>query len=431
MGRRASRKYEAQDLLRVLEVTRRLAMPIELDELLEAIIEAGRGVLGADRGTVFLYEPARRELWARVATGERAIRFSIDEGLAGACARAGEVVNVPDCAADDRFNPEIDRRTGYRTRALIAVPLIGLEGDLVGVMQLLNPASGRFDAADEGLAEVLAAQAAAAIERTRLLETRFEKVRLEEDMDLARQVQQQVLPRRMPARAGYELAGASRPADETGGDLFDVVETAGGGGQDPVSFILADATGHGIGAALSVNAFRAMARLALRSGMDPEALGRHVNDQLVEDLGQGRFVTALIGRLDPCAHGFTFQAFGQGPILHVVAATGELRWSRASTVPLGIVAPLPAGKAETIEMAPGDLLLLLTDGFYERAGPGAERMDEAGVAALARRLTGCGAEKVLSELFAHSDTFAEGRPSEDDMTAIVIRRRPLSGGREA
>ena len=218
-----SDQLETAAVLRLLELSRHLAAPDNLQTLLQRVIDTAREVLHADRATVFLYDDKTRELFTYVAHGVKGLRFSIDKGIAGECARTRAIVNVPDCYADPRFNPQFDRDTGYRTRCLIAVPLMGLEDELVGVLQLLNSNKECFDVGDERMSEALAGQAAVAIQRARLMEDRLEKLKLQRDLALARQIQMNVLPRELPKVEGYDLAGFSQPAEETGGDIYDIL----------------------------------------------------------------------------------------------------------------------------------------------------------------------------------------------------------------
>jgi phosphoserine phosphatase len=163
---------DEQALRHVLEVTRQLAGPMELPDMLARVTSAAKAVLAADRSSLFLYDPAANELYTTIADGTRQIRLSMNTGIAGQCGSTRQIINVPDCYSDPRFNPEVDRRTGYRTQSLIAVPLLGLEDELVGVMQLLNAAHGSFDDRDERIAQAFASQAAVAIQRSMLLEER-------------------------------------------------------------------------------------------------------------------------------------------------------------------------------------------------------------------------------------------------------------------
>ena len=113
-GKRKAQQLDARALERILEVTRALARPLDVDTMLEQVIDAGRSILGAERGTVFLHDPATDELVSRVATGSGELRVPAARGIVGECARTRQVINVPDCYADSRFNPDVDRKTGYK-----------------------------------------------------------------------------------------------------------------------------------------------------------------------------------------------------------------------------------------------------------------------------------------------------------------------------
>ena len=413
----------AESLMRVLEVARQLAAPMGLRELLEQVIEAGRTVLDADRGTVFLHDAERRELFSVVATGESEIRFSVDRGIAGRCARRLETINVPDCRADPDFNSEVDRRTGYETRCLIAVPLIGLDEQLVGVMQLLNARHGTFNEDDERLADVLAAQAAAAIQRHQLLAEREEKMRLEQEMATARALQQAVLPRNLPQPQGHRLVAESRPAHETGGDIYDAFRLPDEiEGDDKVLIMIADASGHGLGPALSVTQFRAMVRTAAAFDPDPAAIGRHVNTRILADQPEGGFVTALIGVLEPGPGRLRYHAFGQGPLWHYHAATGALESRHASSPPLGIVDPLPADDAAAFDLAAGDRIVVLTDGFAEAFAPNGEPFSNQRIAGLVHEHAAQPPETLIERLYEAVDAFTESPGAGDDRTGLILDR---------
>ena len=128
-------QLEAVSLNQILDVTRKLAAPFDLDTMLTEVVDAARTILDADRGTVFLYDEDRNELYIKVATGLETIRIPADMGIVGECAQTRRLINVPDCYADERFNRAIDRQTGYRTRCMLTIPLIGYEDSLIGVLQ--------------------------------------------------------------------------------------------------------------------------------------------------------------------------------------------------------------------------------------------------------------------------------------------------------
>jgi len=113
---------QLEDLQAVLEVTRALAATTDLETLLQAIERPARQVLRCERASVFLYDPDHNELSSRIATGIQEIRFPADRGIAGRVVQTGHSLNVPDAYADPRFNPQIDRKTGWRTRSVLSVP---------------------------------------------------------------------------------------------------------------------------------------------------------------------------------------------------------------------------------------------------------------------------------------------------------------------
>jgi len=246
--------------------------------MLAAIVDAATALLDCERATVFLYDAPRDELCSRIATGIAdspisEIRFPASRGIAGYVAKTGRRVNLPDAYADPRFNQEFDRASGYRTRSMLAVRLADHDDVTVGVLQLLNKRHGPFDRRDEEIAGFLGSQAGVAIQRQRLLDHFAEKQRIQRDLNIARTIQQGLLPRSNPVLPGFDVAGWNRPADETGGDFFDFLPLEDG----RLAVAIADATGHGIGPALVIAEARALFR-ALVGGQ--AGLERAVNDML-------------------------------------------------------------------------------------------------------------------------------------------------------
>jgi phosphoserine phosphatase len=243
---------------------------------------------------------------------------------------------------------------------------------------------------------------------------------LEREIGIAREIQLAALPASMPAVAGYDGAGLFRPAGLTGGDLFDFVRLP----DDRLLLLLGDATGHGLGPALSATQVTAMVRVALRLGATLDQTFRHVNDQLVEDLPADRFVTAFLGLLDPHSHTVRYHSAGQGPLLHYRAAAAAVDRHDPSTFPLGAM-PQPAEvAAQTLALAPGDLLALISDGLFEYPGPGDEAFGETRVAELLRAHHAAPMQQLADELLACARDWAAGTAQADDVTILLLRRLP-------
>jgi phosphoserine phosphatase RsbU/P len=418
MSEQSTRRHlSVPDMEAILAVTAKLAAPFDLMTMLSEVVSAAKQVLRADRGSVWLYDAAADELVLEIATGIAPVRVPASTGLAGACARTRRIINVPDCYADERFNRDVDRQSNYRTRCMLTLPLVDHKDVLVGVMQVLNKADGIFDESDEALATVLAAQCAVALQRVRMTAALIEGEMMRQELEMARVVQMSTLPSVMPALPGYDLFGTFQPANLTGGDTFDLTVIDQG-----VLVVLGDATGHGIAPALSVTQMHAMLRMAFRLGADLETAFTQVNNQLASLLADDRFITAFIGLLDVDAHRVRFHSGGQAPILHFRAATGTCAHHDPTSFPLAAMPLRALRPAVELALAPGDILVLLSDGIYEYEGADGEQFGERRV----EDLLLAHHEKTMAELsaivLAEVQSFAQGAPQEDDMTIVLVKR---------
>lgn len=156
----------------LLRVMREVASELALDQLLGKIVTTTSEVMEADRATLFLLDKQRADLWSKVAQGMASseIRVPLGVGIVGHVAVSGQTVNIPDCYADARFNKDVDRRTGYRTRCMLCMPLRDESGETVGVMQVLNKHHGAFTEEDEHLLNALGSQTAIALQNSHLFE---------------------------------------------------------------------------------------------------------------------------------------------------------------------------------------------------------------------------------------------------------------------
>ena len=411
-----------EELTQILDVTRKLAAPFDLATMLAEVMAAAKRVLDADGGSLWLYEKERHELVMRVAMGMEPIRLPADRGIVGECVRTRALINVPDCYADPRFNPAIDKASGYRTRCMLTLPLVGHDDALVGVLQILNKRAGTFDTDDELLASALAAQCAVALQRVQMTEALVAGERLKQEIAVAREIQVSTLPREMPVLPGYEVFGSVHPADETGGDMFDLAPLDG----DRLFLAMGDATGHGIGPALSVTQLQAMLRLAMRLGIGLDAAYSHVNNQLANDLPPERFVTAFLGVLDARAHALEFYAPGQGPILHFHAATGAVDRGLPTSFPLGAFPVAQPKPPRRVALEAGDVFAVISDGIFEWPGADGGEFGVERVEALLRAHGGEPAARLAQRI--REGAAAYGLAQADDVTVLLLRRLPAGAG---
>ncbi len=258
-------------------------------------------------------------------------------------------------------------------------------------------------------------------------------LKLEGDLQVARRIQQDTLPERIPIVTGFDIDAWSEPADETGGDTYDVIGYRRVPGErgprlstaeaDRAVLLLADATGHGIGPALSVTQVRAMLRMAIRLGEDFPAVIRHLNAQLCADLTEGRFVSAWLGLLDATEQTLTGFSCGQGPLLYYRAAEGTCAALETDTVPFGCIEDLEVELRAPIRMEPGDIFVALSDGVVDAERMGGERFGTGRVIEVVTRHCRSSAAELTAALREAVADFTGAVGAEDDRTGLVVKRR--------
>jgi len=241
--------------------------------------------------------------------------------------------------------------------------------------------------------------------------------RIRGELEAARTIQQGLLPREAPRLAGYDVAGWNQPADQTGGDYFGWQDLPDG----RVAFTLADVTGHGIGAALMAATCHAYIRAGMAEQSDLGTILGRVNRLLCGDLPPGKLVTFVAAALEPAEGRLELLSAGHGPLLLYTASDDRVQGFEAHGIPFGIF-PTPYGPTQKIRLAAGDLLVLLTDGFFEWENAadedfGIPRLQEAIRAA--RTLP---ASQVISSIHEAVLRFADGTRQLDDLTAVVVKR---------
>ena len=244
---------------------------LDLAELLNIILQLTTRHTGAERGTVFLVDSERDEIWSLVGLGldQHEIRLPISRGIAGWVAAHGETVNLPDAYADPRFESEVDLRLGYRTKSLLCLPIRSKSDETIGVLQLLNKKTGPFTGADENLLRAISDHVALALENAQLHRDLLHKQRMERDLALARSIQLGLLPERPPTLEGFDIGVSHRPSLEVGGDYYDFIPLA----PDTILTVVADVEGKGVGSAMVMANLQATLHALLAHLHSLEALG--------------------------------------------------------------------------------------------------------------------------------------------------------------
>ena len=170
---------QTDPLVSLVKISRSITALTDIDELLKVIAEETKNAMQADRCTVFLWDKDSNELWSKVALGveNREIRFPADKGLAGYVVQTGETLNITDAYSDPRFNPEVDKNTGYHTKTILCMPIMNNNHEIIGAFQVLNKIDGIFTKNDEDLLIAIGGSASIALENAQLFDQQLQMYR--------------------------------------------------------------------------------------------------------------------------------------------------------------------------------------------------------------------------------------------------------------
>lgn len=408
-------------LNRLLDATRSIASQVDLHEILQAIVCDACKALDCDRASLYQFDPERGELVTRVVTELEIseIRTSLDHGITGLVARNRSVANIPEPTSNPHWNGDVDRRTGYHTRNILAAPLLSpRDGSLVGVLQVLNKLQGQFDAFDEELIQGFGRHAAIALDRAQLVAELREKERTAYSLDIARSIQRGFIPSRMPEVPGYQFAVWCHPNEAVGGDYCDIVPCSHG----RIGVTIADVSGHGLGPSLLMASVRAAFRALLLKHPAPEELLALLDRLLADDLSDGKFVTMVVALIDPRSHQVAFANAGHAPALHFCADQDRFASLSSTGLPLGVLARGEYVAGPTLKLELEDVLLLCTDGIVEAVDAAGKQFGEPRLKAIIRQFRQAPANEVVRRISTALTEHVGDRQPSDDLTILAVKR---------
>jgi sigma-B regulation protein RsbU (phosphoserine phosphatase) len=414
----AAKKKDKQitQLSLLFEATRLLNSTLDLAELLELILKIARTEVKADRGSVFLVDHKRNELWSIVASGldQQEIRIPVGKGVAGRVASDGEIVNTEDAYALDFFDSSFDRKFHYKTQSLLCVPIRHYSGGIVGVVELLNAQSGRFSKEDSDFLSRLSGHMAMALENARLHRDSLEKQRRERDLVLARSIQRGLLPEAPPVVPGYEIAVLNDPCFDVGGDYYDFLQL----GPQSLLFVVADVQGKGVAAALVMSNLKATLRALVMHLHSLEVLAFSLNEMLYS-AATGRYLSLFLGLVDTRRNVLQYINAGHVPPV-VVSAGGQAKLLEEGGTVIGLF-PEADYKRGSLKLNAGDVLVCSTDGILEISD---EHGHEYGVMRLAecvRRHQEKSAQNIVDAVLAEVATYATASMNVDDKMLVAVK----------
>lgn len=409
-------KLSPAHLATLYDITRTLNSSLDFDQVLQDAMDSVMAVTHAERGVLMIAD-ATGALAVRVArntSGETLKQHdTYSTTIVNQVIETRQTLLTNNAMFDDRYTPgqSIIMR---QLRAILCAPML-VQDRLVGVVYVDTAMrSGIFTDADRSLLTAVAGLAGTAIENARLYGVAVEKGRLERELQMAREIQEALLPVALPTLAGYTVAAAWRAAREMAGDFYDVfaVDAA------HLGVVIADVSDKGAPAALFMAVARSFIRGHAFMGLSPvETLSRS-NDLLVEDAQGGMFVTAYHSVFEPGGRSMHVNAGHNQPILYrrrQRSLEALPRGGRALGWFAGIdLTPL------TLHLEAGDLIVYYTDGLTEAENPVGEFYGEARLMAVIGQRAEGGAEQVAAHILNDVEQFCDGLPLHDDLTLVVV-----------
>ncbi len=306
-----------------------------------------------------------------------------------------------------------------KLRAVMCVRL-SFKDKVLGVIYVDSRASERtFTKKDSRFFEAFARSIAIVLENARLLREALEQERFRRSIEIAREVLAALLPKDPTDLGPFELAGCSIPAETAAGDYYDFVPCPDG----RLGIVVGDVTGHGVGPAMVMTGARSALRILFEDDrLDEAQILARMNARLVEDLGDGRFMSMVVGRLDRTRSVLTYANAGQTPPL-LLRASGEAQSLPGSGLALGIEKGVSYRLPPAVELAHGDLLLWFTDGIVEARNTAGDLFGQERLVDVLRRHRNADAKKILAALRTAVAEFAGSEHFEDDVTLVVLRVR--------
>ncbi len=411
-------KSAVEELTVLNELAIAAGSSLEVDQVLDIIVKKSLNAVGAEQGTIMLVTSYReRPLQTLIRQADRSeerFQYKIGPHITGWILKNRQPLIIEDLATDARFKTTREEEAAIRT--VLGVP-IWSRGKIMGVLVMSNKKNGAaFTENDLRLVSIIAAQSGQLIRNSQLQEESLRKKQLEQELNLARNIQLRLLPREEPHLEGFEIASYFRAAVEVGGDYFDYFSID----DNHLGIAVADASGHGPAAAMLMSMVKGVLHTLSTQFAAPEAILQQMNTTLSEIIPPETFITMMLLTLD--SEGLLrFSNAGHNPPFWYNKSNGNGRFLKLPGCALNLTTT-PVYRVKEFRLNPGDFLLLYTDGITETMNPQTELFGEERFRQAALAVSAEPAEKIIQHLLDEISSFSHHAPQADDMVLIVLKR---------
>lgn len=416
-GTKRSSQNSVKRLSALVEAGQLLNSTLDLEKILSILLGIATKNLGAERGTIYLVDKEKKELWSQVLKGNKKmeIRLPIGKGIAGAVGKSGKTINLKDAYKDKRFHKEVDIKSGFHTRTMLCTPMKDKSGRIIGVFQILNKRKGFFNSVDEKFLTSLSIPASLAIENARLHIAEIANQRMAKELEVAAHIQQILLPQQLPQMDGIRLSATTIPCHAIGGDYYDAIKLD----EHRIAIIIADVAGKGVPGALLVSTLQASLHSYLEMGLPAVDLVYKLNNTIYRNSTSEKFITFFIAMFDRRTSSIQYVNAGHN-FPFIMKSDGTFIELKKGGFCLGILPDIQF-ETETIPLSLEDLIVMYTDGISEAMNRNQDLYGEARLYALLKSVFNSDLKSIEQALLNDVKRFADGAELPDDLTMLMMK----------
>jgi len=410
----------SRDLLSIVSQVGIALLPrTTLEDTLKMTIDIVFQAIPAERGFLFLKEG--EDLNCKIARGVNeaalpaASQVQLSRSITNKVLSEGASVLTSDAMSDPRFQSQHSVVLS-QIRSVMAVPLASGE-EIFGMIYVDNPFNNRFQEEDLKVLTTIASVASIKIENERLLDERLEKRRMEEELKVASEIQMRLQPFAPPRLEGWDMTGVSFPCREIGGDYYDFIQRKR---DNRLVVAVGDVSGKGTGAALLMSSLHAAVRAQSQARSTISEVMGEINQYIFENSPPNKFLTLFYAELDPETGTLAYSNGGHNPPM-MVRQNGDVERLETGGLPIGMMQGVAYEQA-IVTFAPGDVLVIYSDGITESVNEREEEFEEERLIEVVKNNAGRSASGIRDRIDEALSRFVGTTAPVDDMTLMIIKR---------
>lgn len=402
------------------EISRMFESSKNIDALLRYVLEKCMDLMNAEAASSMMVVDGTDELEFKIVLGPKSegvkpFRLKIGKGLSGWVAEHNVPVLIPDAYKDPRFDPSFDKRSGFRTKSMLCVPLT-YKSKPIGVMTILNRLDGNpFTESDKNLLATFASQAALAIENAQLLKDTLEKERLDKELQVASEIQQLIIPQSIPKIKGLDISATYVPCKEVSGDFYDIIQL----NENEYVFVIADVSGKGIPGAMLVSTMQAILKAYFEYTKDLKSIITNLNDRIIKNTTEDRFITFFFGLYSTETSTLTYINAGHNHPILILNDKEQMRLDKGGI----FIGCLPWDyEMDSILLPKNSVLALFTDGIVEAMNDEQEEFGEKRLSKVLTEGRSLKMDKLKERIIQNVKEHLGGKKLDDDLTLALFKR---------